>query len=79
MTDMKQLHIIISDEMAKELEAYPNKSDIVREAISMYNEGTRTDTLKGIRQAFKRMSDDMIELDAKIDRLLAKLEELSYR
>lgn len=76
---MKQLHIIISDEMAKELDTFPNKSDIVREAISMYNEGTRTDTLKSIRIAFKKMSEDMLLLDEKLERLLAKLEELNYR
>lgn len=75
---MKQLHIVISDEMAKELDTFPNKSDVVREAIIMYNEGTRTDTLKSIRLAFKKMSDDMLALDEKLDKLLAKLEEKQY-
>lgn len=75
---MKQLHIVISEEMAKELDTFPNKSDVVREAITMYNEGTRTDTLKSIRLAFKKMSDDMLALDEKLDKLLAKLEEKQY-
>jgi len=75
---MKQLHIVISDEMAKELDSFPNKSGVVREAITMYNEGTRTDTLKNIRLAFARQTEEMNALTEKIDKLLAKLEERLY-
>jgi Arc/MetJ-type ribon-helix-helix transcriptional regulator len=78
ITDMKQLHIVITDEMAKVLDTFPNKSDIVREAISMYNEGTRTDTLKSIRVAFSKQAQEMEVLNEKIDRLLSKLNEINY-
>ncbi len=75
---MKQLHIFITDEMDKELNAFPNKSDIVREAISMYNEGTRTDTLKNIRAAFAKQTVEMNQLSEKLDKVLAKLGEAYY-
>lgn len=78
LTDMKQLHMVITDEMAKVLDSFPNKSEVTREALSMYIEGTSTDTLKNIRLAFVKQTQEMTALTEKIDRLLAKLEERQY-
>lgn len=76
---MKLLHIQISDELDKELSSFPNKSHVVREALQLYNEHITTDTVGKLRVAFSKMSNDIEQLDAKLDRLLTKLEEISYR
>lgn len=78
LTDMNQLHLIIDDEMAKVLNTYPNKSNVVREAIAMYIEGTTTDTLKNMRVAFLKQTEEMTALAEKMDKLLSQLEERSY-
>ena len=58
---MKQLHLLIDDDLAKVLAKYPNKSEIVRDALNMYNKSITTDTLAGMRQAFKAVLTETAE------------------
>lgn len=83
---MKQLHVWVEDDTAKELEKYPNKSEIVRKALDMYNGYITTDTLQGMRAAFQKLSKQMAEMENRfteqyelIERLTKYIEDLSHR
>jgi metal-responsive CopG/Arc/MetJ family transcriptional regulator len=83
---MKQLHVWVEDDTAKELEKYPNKSEVIRKAIIMYNGHITTDTLHGMRAAFLKLSKQYEEMEARfieqyelVERLARMIEELSNR
>lgn len=75
---MKQLLVLIPDEMAKELNKYPNKSEVVREAIAIYNEHISTDTINKMRLVFSKQAAEMNELTEKIEVLNKRLDEMRY-
>lgn len=78
---MKQLHIWITDEQAKELAKYPNKTEAVRNAIDLYNEDITPDTVRGLRVSYtvliKQINERFTQQDEKferMDKLLSYLE-----
>jgi Arc/MetJ-type ribon-helix-helix transcriptional regulator len=67
---MKRMIITIDDETAKVLAKHPNQSEIVRQALKLYQEDITTDTLAGIKEAFRIMLKRIDKTDALIrDRL----------
>jgi hypothetical protein len=73
---MKQLLVLIPDEMSKVLNTYPNKSQVVREALDIYNEHISTDTIQGLRKSYTLLSN---KLDSKFeyyDYVFKQLEKL---
>lgn len=76
---MKLLHITVSDETFKELKKYPNMSHVIREALTMYNEHISTDTLKNVRMAFAKQTEEMNDLTEKIEKLINVISEMNYR
>jgi len=75
LTDMKKKLIVFSDEQAKELESYPNQSDVIRNAFEVYNGHISTDTLGKLRVAFTTMTERLNETNDKLDKLLRRIPE----
>ena len=73
---MKQLHLLIDDDLAKVLAKYPNKSEIVRDALNMYNKSITTDTLAGMRQAFKTVLNETTETRQAVNDLYALTSDI---
>ena len=78
---MKKLLVVLDDELAKELEKYPNKSQAVREALKIYNEHISTDTIEGLRQSYKSLQQNINsrfdyydECFSRMDNLISVLE-----
>lgn len=71
---MKTLIIKLDDELAKELERFPNMSETTRQALRFYIEHISTDTLAGMRASYTMIVKLLKEVDAKID-YIAELVE----
>lgn len=78
---MKQVHLWITDEQAKELNEYPNKTEVIRNAIDLYNQHITPDTLRGLRYSYtvliKQIDERFTRQDEKferMDKLLSYLE-----
>lgn len=64
---MKKLLIVFDEETASLLEAYPNKSEIIRQATKLYIEHISTDTVEGMRASYKIINKQLREVDSKLD------------
>lgn len=78
---MRKLLVTLNDELSKELAKYPNQSEIVRDALRVYNNDISTDTVRGLRQSYaliiKRLDDSFAKYDEsfqKLDKLIDYLE-----
>lgn len=70
---MKRFNFLLDDESAKVLEGSPNKSETIRQALLIHNNGISTDTIHGFREAFKEVRDRM----EKMENYLAALAALT--
>lgn len=70
---MKKKLIVFDDAMAKELEQYPNMSEVVRKAVGLYIGHIQPDTVEGLRTGYKNILILLKEIDSKIDYIAEKL------
>lgn len=73
---MKQVLVIFPEELAKELDKYPNKSETLREAFRIYNGHITTDTVAGLRQSYKGLQKYMEGKFEYYDSVFNQLEKL---
>lgn len=81
---MKTINVVLDDDTAKELAKYPNMSATLREAFRLYDGHISTDTLAGMREAFRRLQTDMKEMEQRfidqyelVEKLYNRVEELT--
>lgn len=79
LTDMKRMLITLDEETANLLDKKVNKSQAVRDALRVYNEDISTDTLEGMRQAFRITHKKLEELETQIVYLSELIEKLNGR
>lgn len=70
---MKKLLVTLDDDLAKELERFPNKSEVIRKATRLYVQHILTDELAGMRTGYKVIGTYLQEIDKKIDYIAGKL------
>jgi Arc/MetJ-type ribon-helix-helix transcriptional regulator len=73
---MKKLLVVLDDELSKELDKYPNKSQVVREALKIYNGHISTDTVAGLRQSYKSLQDNINSRFDYYDECFARMDQL---
>lgn len=71
---MKKKLIVLSDELAKELEPFPNQSDVIRKSLEFYIGHITPDTVDGLRAAYKIITLKLKEIDSKVDYLAGKVK-----
>lgn len=60
---MKTLNIVFDDDTAKVLAKYPNKSQMVRDAVKLYDNDVTTETKEGILAMFRIIIKRLDELE----------------
>lgn len=73
---MKKLLVTLDDELSKELEKYPNKSQAIREALKIYNGHISTDTVEGLRESYKQLQAFMADKFAVYDESFSRMDKL---
>lgn len=73
---MKKLLVTLDDDLAKELDKFPNKSQIVREALKIYNEHIYTDTVEGLRQSYDTLRKFMATKFEGYDESFKRMDKL---
>jgi Arc/MetJ-type ribon-helix-helix transcriptional regulator len=76
LTGMKKLLVTLDDDMAKVLDKYPNKSQVIREALKIYNEHISTDTIEGLRMSYKHLLKNMDERFNHYDACFERMDKL---
>jgi uncharacterized protein YdcH (DUF465 family) len=76
LTGMKKLLVTLDDDMAKVLDKYPNKSQVIREALKIYNEHISTDTIEGLRMSYKHLLKNMDEHFNHYDECFERMDKL---
>lgn len=73
---MKRINLTLDDESAKVLEGKANKSQFMREALSIHNSGVLPLNLRGMQQAFVELRAEMIDLRQHFDDQYELVERL---
>lgn len=60
---MRKLLVTLDDDLSKVLAEKPNQSEVVREALRLYNENITTGTLVGMRQSFVLLTKKLQDLE----------------
>lgn len=71
---MRRLLVTLPDELSKKLEAYPNQSAVVREALELYISDITPATLQGLRTSYELVRKDTKEINAKLDYLAREIK-----
>lgn len=71
---MRKLLITLDDELDKELAAYPNQNEIVREALRLYISDITPATLQGLRASYAKLLKLSIEINGKADYIAKKIQ-----
>lgn len=69
---MKRFIFELDETSAKVLEGKVNKAEVVRKALALYNGDIKTDSIEGLREAFKRTQQETREINIKL-KVLADL------
>lgn len=74
---MRKLLVTLDDKLDEELSIYPNQSQVVREALRLYNEDISTpDTIAGLRKSYIKLTTFLEEKCDYYDKVFADLEKL---
>jgi metal-responsive CopG/Arc/MetJ family transcriptional regulator len=73
---MKKILVALPDEMFKELDRHPNKSQAIRNALNIYNEHISTDTVDGLRRSYVTLQKYMERKFDYYDKVFKDLEKL---
>lgn len=76
---MKRINITLDEETAKVLEKKVNKSETIRQALLIHNGDVSTDTLVGMRVAFKQILHETKETQARLVELYELVESLKQK
>lgn len=71
---MKNKLVSLPDELAKELEAFPNQNEIIRESLRLYIQHIDSNKLQGLQAAYKIIKLKLDEMDSKLDYLAKKID-----
>lgn len=63
---MKRISITVDEQTANLLKGKVNKSETIRKALEVYNGDVSTDTLAGMREAFRRIEKKLDEIEIQI-------------
>jgi Arc/MetJ-type ribon-helix-helix transcriptional regulator len=69
ITDMKIKSIVLTDELAKELESYPNQSEVIRTALQLYNGHITPEVLNGLRLAYEKLNNRLANIETAMDKI----------
>jgi len=75
LTDMKKRMISLDEKTANLLEKSPNASETIRQALMIYNEDISTDTLAGMRQAFRLLAEQQEKQHEELTNMLFEMNE----
>ena len=70
---MKKLLVTLDEDTANLLSKQSNMSAYIRQALKVYNEDISTDTIVGLREAYKHILAELKDLHSKIDFMEKKL------
>lgn len=73
---MKRISITVDEETLNLLEGKVNKSETIRKALEIYNGDVSTDTLAGMRQAFRTSLQKQEEFELSVNERLEYMSEL---
>ena len=73
---MKKKIITLDNTLAKELESYPNQSEIVREALRVYMEYISPEVIVNLRKTFKIIDGRLANIEQSIE-TIAKASNVS--
>ena len=73
---MKRISITVDEETLNQLEGKVNKSETIRKALEIYNGDVSTDTLAGMRQAFRTSLQKQEEFELSVNERLEYMSEL---
>lgn len=76
LTGMKRISITVDEETLNLLEGKVNKSETIRKALEIYNGDVSTDTLAGMRQAFRTSLQKQEEFELSVNERLEYMSEL---
>lgn len=66
---MKRKLIVLTDTQAKELETYPNQSEVIRNAFDVYHGHITPEVLKGLRLAYQKIETRLANIELNMDKL----------
>ncbi len=66
---MKIKSIVLTDDLAKELESYPNQSEVIRNALQLYNGHITPEVLTGLRVAYKNINERLANIEMNMDKI----------
>jgi hypothetical protein len=72
---MKKRMISLDEKTANLLEKSPNASETIRQALMIYNEDISTDTLAGMRQAFRLLAEQQEKQHEELTNMLFEMNE----
>ena len=72
---MKKRMISLDEKTANLLEKSPNASETIRQALMIYNEDISTDTLAGMRQAFRKLQEQQEKQHEELTNMLFEINE----
>lgn len=64
---MKKKLIVFTDQQAKELETYPNQSEIIRTALDVYISNISPEMLNAMRMTFKQINTRLAAIEQAVD------------
>lgn len=71
---MKKFLLTLDEDSANLLKRQPNKSAYIRQALKIYNEDISTDTIAGLREAYKQIIVSLDDINKKLDYLDRKIK-----
>lgn len=69
--------VVLTDKQAKELEKYPNKSEVIRNALDVYIEHISTDTVSGLKQSYAQLTKYMRFKFEHLEKLIVEAQSFS--
>ena len=66
---MKKKLIVFTDDQAKELEKYPNQSEIIRNAFEVYNGHITPEVIKGLRLSYIKINNHLIGIENALSKI----------
>lgn len=76
---MKRISITVDEETINLLAGKVNKSEMIRQALKVYNGDISTDTLAGMREAFRKLQQSQQEMEQSINEQLQYVTEMVER
>lgn len=66
---MKTKIVVLTDELAKELESYPNQSEVIRNALQLYNGHITPEVVTGLRLAYEKINKRLANIEIAVEQI----------